>query len=177
MAKPSFFSRGDAWAGLAGSFSLALALGVRFSVGRVYNAYEAERLLKSLIEGGLFLASTVATTSATVLALMLTVLGFVRQVDADFDRTWFGQIRWVSILASVTFALSVLTLLLMSVPLSESKEIPAWWNLGIYYTVSGAVAVLTGLTVSLVAMLLAAVLGIIERVAPNASVSEDAEAE
>ncbi len=175
MSKSSVFARGDAWAGLAGLFSMGLAFAVRVAIGRVYSVYEARQLLQSLVEGGFFLVSTITTASATVLALMLTVLGFVRRSDANFGPAWFGQIRWISIVASVTFAGSVLTLLLMSVPLAEADGIPRSWNKALYHTVSASVAILSGLTISLVVMLLTAVLGIIARVSPDASVSEDQE--
>lgn len=165
--------RGDAWACFAGLFSVALAVGVRVSIGTVYSGHEARQLLSSLVDGGLYLASTTTTASATILALMLTVLGFVRRVDEDFDTAWFSQIRWVSILAATDFGLSAVTLLLMSVPVSESNEIPQWWNVALYYTTSAMTVIITGLTVSLVVMLLTAIVGIIDRVAPAASESPD----
>lgn len=174
---PGFYSRGDMWAVAAGLFSVAVAVGVRFGVGTAYNAYEARKLMHSLVDGSLYLVSTTGTASATIVALMLTLLGLATSVDHTFSRALYGQIRWISILAGTTLAGSVVTLLLMSIPLEDSDEFPHELIPAVYYTVSGLVAALSGLLIAVVVMLVTAVLGLIRTLAPDADVTEESAAD
>lgn len=64
---------GAKWALAGGAFTALFAVGVMSLVGRVGD-YQARRLLEATIPTIRFLSSSVMTASATVLALMLTML-------------------------------------------------------------------------------------------------------
>ena len=162
-----FIVRGDIWALIGGLFSIGVAALVRFAVGSAYSAWEAKALLHSLISGGLYLVSTIAGASATIIALMLAAIGLIRREDREFDDVVFDQLRWISILSAVVLAVSILTLLLMSVPLDRADNIPRAWFKGVYYTVSSLIATLSGMMIALVIMLLTAVLGIVRSIGPD----------
>ncbi len=164
-----FFVRGDIWALVGGLFSIGVAGAVRFAVGTAYNAYEAKVLLHSLVSGGLYLVSTIAGASATIIALMLAAIGLIRRDDRSFDEVVFDQLRWISILSAIVLALSIFTLLLMSVPLERADNIPRAWFKGVYYSISSLIATLSGMMIALVIMLLTAVLGIVRSLGPTAN--------
>lgn len=162
----SFFLRGDAWAVAGGGLAIGLAVATRFVIGEVYSGYEARVLLESLIGGGLYLVSAIVGASATIVALMLTILGLARSSDSKFSPALYRQIRRISVLASVVLVLSVLTLLIMTIPVHKADNLPSSWIRWVYYVVSASVATLSGATITLVFMLLSAVLAIIRTVSP-----------
>lgn len=172
----SFFARGDAWAVLAGAFAIGLALAVRWVVGEAYSNYEARVLLKSMVAGGLYLASSLTGASATIIALMLTVLGLARNTK-HFSDALYGQIRWISIISATVLAGSIVALLMMSVPLTHADNLPRGWIKGLYYAISALLATSSGAMVALVVMLLTAVLGIIRVVAPDADVGASSDSD
>lgn len=173
----SFFARGDAWAVLAGAFAIGLAVAVRWVVGEAYSNYEAKVLLESIVAGGLYLASSLTGASATIIALMLTVLGLARNANKQFSDALYGQIRWISIISAAVLAGSIIALLMMSVPLTRADNLPRGWIKGLYYTISALLATSSGAMVALVVMLLTAVLGIIRAVAPDADVGASSDAD
>ena len=171
--RESHFLRGDIWAVVGGLFSVGVAGGVRWAVGSAYNAYEAKVLLHSLVSGGLFLVSTIAAASATIIALMLTAVGLISSSKTQFSNSLYGQLRWISILSAVVLAFSILTLLMMSLPLERADNIPRAWIKGAYYTISTLIATLSGMMIALVIMLLTAVLGIVKAIAPGAEIAAE----
>ena len=129
-------------------FMVFCTLGIlaRWAIGRVYYSGEALQLMDSLTDSGLYLGSASATASATVIALMLTLTGMIRRVDADFDIDVWSSVDHVSGLA-ITSLLASLTLLLALVfPIGEFEKIPAEWFMRLY-------DVLFALTVLVIALL------------------------
>jgi hypothetical protein len=84
-----------------------------------------------------------------------------------------GRQRLQRILSAIVLAFSILTLLMMSVPLERADNIPRAWIKGAYYTISTLIATLSGMMIALVIMLLTAVLGIVEAIAPGAELRAD----
>ncbi|WP_233995765.1 hypothetical protein [Erythrobacter sp. SD-21] len=78
------------------TFLLAACLGyaARSAIGRVYGAAEAVDLLNALSRAGLYLGSAIATASATIIALMLTLIGMIRRINTDFDQGPIVTSRW-----------------------------------------------------------------------------------
>ncbi|MCM8557814.1 hypothetical protein [Sphingomicrobium sediminis] len=116
------------WNYFAFAFFVALGAGAWFAVGAIYSSAQAYQLIEALTESGLYLASTGAGASATILALMLTLLGMINRVDAiDFDDGLSVLVKRISKFATLALMLSLLLLLLMVFPIGEYKEIPQKW--------------------------------------------------
>ncbi|MGH7541821.1 MAG: hypothetical protein ACRELC_12560 [Gemmatimonadota bacterium] len=70
------------WAHVGGAVSTIIAVSGLSLVGRV-SGFEGRALVESLMPTVRFLASTVATAAATILALMVTLLGLSQSMDRD----------------------------------------------------------------------------------------------
>lgn len=160
---------------LGGILTAAVALGGQWMVGQVYSGYEARQLLESLNSAALFLGSSVVTASATILALMLTLLSLTDQTDSDFDNDFYHRIKRIGLMATVAFSGGMILLLFLSVPIKESDNVPSRWFTIIYYILITFSAVLSGLLVSLVLMLFNAVTSLIDVVRPSVNDEEDEE--
>ncbi|WP_343344171.1 hypothetical protein WJT74_09615 [Sphingomicrobium sp. XHP0239] len=123
-----------------------LGLLARWAIGRVYYSGEAIQLMESLTSSGLYLGSASATASATIIALMLTLTGMIRRVDADFDQNVWVSVDKVSQLAIVALLASLTLLLVLVFPIGEFEKLPAGWFMILY-------DILFGLTVLVIALL------------------------
>lgn len=110
----------------------AIALGGQWLVGQVYNGYEARQLLESVASSSLYLGSSIVTASATIIALMLTMLSMSKNSDNQFDSVFYKQIQIIATLSSVALSAGILLLLFLSVPLQESEQVPGSWYRTIY---------------------------------------------
>lgn len=145
----------------------AIALGGQWLVGQVYNGYEARQLLESVASSSLYLGSSIVTASATIIALMLTMLSLTKQADSQFDSEFFKRIQQIARLSTIALSAGILLLLFLSMPLQESDQVPADWFKAIYYVLITFVAGLSGLAVGVVLMLLNAVNSLIDVVRPS----------
>lgn len=145
----------------------AIALGGQWLVGQVYDGYEARQLLEAVASSSLYLGSSIVTASATIIALMLTMLSLTKQADGDFDPVFFKRIQQIARLSTISLSAGILLLLFLSIPLQESDQVPANWFKTIYYILISFVAGLSGLAVGIVLMLLNAINSLIDVVRPS----------
>ncbi len=113
---------------------LLISGAARWAIGSVYGDSEAQQLITSLANAGLYLGSAIATASATTLALMLALIGLTNRSDSDFDNAVYVRISRVSSLATAALIGSVLLLLLLVLPIGEFENIPEGWYL-IFYNI------------------------------------------
>lgn len=146
---------------LGGALATILTFGTMYMLGSIGDA-EARYLLEASLPTIRFLASAVATAGATVLALMLTVLGLSTGMERRLRSEHYVRIRQISWLAAVVLLGSVGLLTLMVIPLAEIERVPTSWFEILYYSVLGFVALIGGATFTLVVMLLNAVRGLID---------------
>ncbi len=128
-------------------------------VGRV-SPYEGLALLQSVQPSVRFFASSVMAASATVMALMLTLLGFTYNTEWNFRATHFRRIRQISLLASASISLSVVTLMFMGLPVDEADGLRLYHHI-VYYGLTAAAALLGGLMMSIVMMLQRTITGLV----------------
>ena len=109
---------------------LMLALfggGARMAIGGIYTGIEAIQLLESLARAGLYLASAIATGSATIMALMLTLIGMMRRMDQSFDDQAYRNIELIARLATINLLIALVLLLAFVFPVGEFEQLPARW--------------------------------------------------
>lgn len=158
---------GDIWALLGGLLAACIALVGQWFIGRIYSGDEARFLIAAMLNSALFFGASVVTASATILALMLTMLSLTDQSKIDFDKVFFHRIEQIGVMTTVSLASSILLLLFLSIPVQESKSVPTHWFTTIYYILIISLALLAGLLVTVVLMLLNAIRSLIENVQPD----------
>lgn len=158
---------------IGGILAATVALVGQWLVGQVYNGYKARELLEAVVSSSLYLASSIVTAAATIIALMLTMLSMTKQTEGEFDSIFFKQIQRIALLSTIALSAGILLLLFLSMPLQESDQVPSNWFTTVYYVLIVFVAGLSGLSVGIVLMLLNAVNSLIDVVRP--SVDEDVE--
>lgn len=147
------------WAISGGVFS-ALVLGtVVATVGNV-GSFEGLKLLQSVLPTIRFFAATVIGAAATVLALMLTLLGITFSSDWDFKSVHYDRIKVISVMGTVAIVAATLLLLSLGIPLEEAEKLRRWYNV-LYYVFTGGAAVLGGMLVSMVLMLASTISGLV----------------
>lgn len=139
---------------------------------------EARFLLEAMMPSVRFLCSAVMTASATVLALMLTLISFSSGQDQRLKREHYDRVRQIALVDTWTFAAAIVLLLIISVPLAEAAEIPASWYSVVYYVTVVYAAALGGALIAIVLMLYRAITDLIGVIHPDevSDLVEDQEA-
>lgn len=154
----------DVWALAGGVLTASIAVGGQWLIGQIYSGYVARQLIEAMLNPALFFGASVVTASATILALMLTMLSLSDQSKANFELNFFQRIEQIGVLTTISLAGGILLLLFLSVPLQESKNVPSNWLTVIYYVLIVFLALLAGLLVSIILMLLNSIRSLIESV-------------
>ena len=136
---------GGAAVGLVGIGSVVI-------VGEV-SQLEAFELLKAMLPTTRFFCSAVLTSTATILALMVTLISLSSSTSTELKAEHYRRIQRIATLDSIAFAGGMLLLLFIMIPMEESEVLSYGWYRFIYYGVLGAAATLGGLVVSVVMML------------------------
>ena len=159
--------RSDLRVALIGGGAAALVLTViEIAVGRT-NGWEAQALLNAGLPTIRFLCSSLMTASATTLALMLTLLSLSSGSDREIKRAHFERIRLIAFVDVVAFIGATILLSMLIVPFSEASDIQLKWYEAIYYVVTVASAMLSGLVVAVMLLLYAAVRDMITTIGPG----------
>ncbi|WP_253159916.1 hypothetical protein [Stieleria tagensis] len=135
-----------------------------FALGNVGDA-EARRLLEAIIPTSRLFCSTILTVSATVLALMLTMIGLGHSAKAGLSDAHYHRIIKIALYDAILFGAGAIIFVLHCVPVYESNALPSWWYPAIYYGVLITSSTLAGAAVSIVTLLYLAVKDVIEVVA------------
>jgi hypothetical protein len=152
-----------AGAGIVGLVGLM----ARLAIGRYYSGGEARELIAAMTDSALFLNAAIATGSATIIALMLTLLGLARDAHDEFRRAFHDRIRTIAWLATVALVGAVLLLVTLTIPVVESEAIPVHWYRNLWWAFSGLIALVSGLFVSVVITLLVTVIGAVGVLGPE----------
>jgi len=145
---------------LGGVISL-IVIGIgTFLLGRL-SGYEAKELIKSSIGGLNTLCNTIVLASATILALMLTLLGLSANATSRLKDDHYRHVMQIAKLDTVVFISSLLFFLLFNLPVTESDNIPSNWFNIIYYITLGISTLLSSALIVVVLMLYNTVVNII----------------
>ncbi len=126
------------------------------------SGYEAKELIKSSLIGLNTLCNTIVLASATILALMLTLLGVSSGTNSNLKDDHYLHIMQIAKLDTVVFIASLLFFLIFNLPVTESENIPSNWFSIIYYISIGVSAVLSSALVVVVLMLYNTIINIIK---------------
>lgn len=146
---------------LGGFISLGfIGLGT-FMLGNL-SGYEAKELIKSSIIGLNTLCNTIVLASATILALMLTLLGVSSGTNSKLKNEHYLHIMQIAKLDTAIFIASLLFFLMFNLPVTESENIPSNWFSIIYYITIAISAILSAALIVVVLMLYNTIINIIK---------------
>ncbi|QDT00723.1 hypothetical protein [Adhaeretor mobilis] len=163
MSEASDYSRWKRDASVAAGSGLVATLlmaGVVFMIGRV-TSDEARVLLEAILPTSRFMCSAVMTAAATILALMLTLLGMSINSDLQMKPLFYRRIQEIAFYDMLVLIMAILFLVIHCIPITKSDDIPPWWYSTAYYTVLTLSAILAGAVISIVMMLYTAIRDII----------------
>lgn len=152
---------------VGGVIAGVIALGGMLLIN-VSSGSEARLLLEAMLPSIRFLCSAVMTASATILALMLTMLSFSGQQDARLKSSHYERVRQIALVDTITFAAAIILLLILSLPLAESQDVPPSWYTVVYYLTMFYAAALGGALISIVLLLYNAIVDMIRVIHPEA---------
>lgn len=146
--------------------------------GRV-TGMEALAMLEAMLPTTRFLCSAVMTGSATILALMLTLLSLSHGAQYELQSVHYRRVRQIAWIDSVAFIAATIFLLFLNVPVGGAEKVPAPWFSTIYYAVLTLSSLLGGLLISVILMLyntLAKLIKVIDPEVDEAPLARDEQA-
>ena len=142
--------------------ALVTAIGA-YVVGHLSGA-EAKLLMETTLPRTQSLAGTIILASATILALMLTLLGVSTGADSDIKPGHYQRVRQIAFFDAIVFSFAMVINLILNVPFVESNEVPTQWYNVIYYVSLGAASLMGGALISIVVMIYNTVSDVIQLV-------------
>lgn len=109
-------------------------------------------LVEAILPTTRLFCSATMTSSATILAFMLNMIGLGYQADAELADAHYKRITKIALYDALLFGGAVVVFILHCVPIYESDSLPEWW----YPTTYGllvASSVLAGGAITIVSLL------------------------
>lgn len=155
----------DATFALAAGIGATALMGLAaFLIGRVSGG-EARVLVEAILPTSRFLCSAVMTATATILALMLTLLGMSVNAETDVNPVFYRRIKQIAFYDMIVLVAATSYLVVHCIPITKTDDVPTYWYSVIYYFVLVVSAGLGGAIVAIVSMLYAAVRDVIHALA------------
>lgn len=132
-----------------------------FLLGNV-SGYEAKNLIKSSLPGINMLCNTIALASATILALLLTVLAISSGSKSKLKKYHYLQVMAIAKLDAALFITSIMLFQIFNIPITESDQLPTSWYSNIYWATLFVSSLLSGGIVAVILMLYSTVINIIK---------------
>lgn len=154
------------WAIWGGVISTCVTLFGAWLIGHL-SGYEARILLKTALPGTNMLCNTVILASATILALLLTLLGISSNASSKLRPEHYKRVKQIALFDTALFVFSMIVFLLLNIPMTQSDKVHYDWYVTIYYSSLTASSLLGGTLISVVLMLCTTVIDIINIVGLN----------
>jgi len=144
-----------------GLVSLAILMAGSYILGHV-GGYEARQLIQSSMNGMQTLCNTIVLASATILALLLTLLGLSSSSNSRLKKDHYHHVLQIARVDTIVFTSAVLTMVIFNLPITSSEKIPENWYDVVYYVAIGLMSVLSSAIIVVVYMLYNTVRNIIK---------------
>lgn len=138
---------------LAGGVVSAIIMGIGTYILGEISGYKAKELLSTSLSGINMLCNTVILGSSTILALMLPLLSLSTGSSSRLTKVHYSHVLTISKFVTILIIVSVITFLMLNLPITESEEVPSSWFTIIYYVSLAMAAILGGGFVAIVTML------------------------
>src|SRR5680860_977097 len=144
-----------------GMISLFVILSGSYILGHL-SGYEAKVLIKNSLAGVNTLCNTIILASATILALLLTVLGVSASSSSNLKTEHYTHILQIAKFDTIVFVASLISFQLLNLPITESDDVSSDWFGVLYYISLSVTSILSAALIVVVLMLYNTVTNIIK---------------
>lgn len=117
------------------------------------SGYEAKQLLENSLSGLVMLCNTIVLGSATILALLLTLISVSSGSDNTIKESHYKQVITMAKFDTILFISAMILFQLFNIPIIESETVPTSWYEIIYWATLIATCMLSGLMITVILML------------------------
>lgn len=118
---------------IAWAIAIIVTVGVVFVTGNIYSISQAKNLLEAVQKASLYYCSAIITASATIIALMLTLLTLTHDKMDEPQKEIFSRLNAITHLSVIAFIEAVVLLLIISFPTQKFQNMEdAWFHYGYY---------------------------------------------
>jgi MFS family permease len=144
-----------------GGIVAAVIIGLGAFVLGSLSGYQAKILLKNSLPGFNTLSNTIVLASATILALLLTLLSVSTGAENKLKDDHYKQVLRIAKIDTSVFIAALICFQLFNIPITESDSVPTTWFSVIYYSIMVISAILSGALITVAIMLYNAIVNII----------------
>ncbi len=126
------------------------------------SGYEAKQLIESSLPGVNTFFNTVVLASATILALLLTLMSISSASKSKLKEEHYIYVLKIARLVTIVFITSITSFLLLNLPITESDDVPNNWFRYIYYISIALASLHCGAIIAVVMMLYSTIGNIIK---------------
>lgn len=139
-------------------------------VFQIYSDAEVREIVSGVHKSSLYFGSAMATATATLLGLMLTLLSLTQSASESF-KDLYRRVKAIAVLAVSGFLLSVLQLTILSFPLGEFSSVPDGWFQALFFLISTMNFIIIGFVTTLTLALTEAIFRAIHQLSPHSTKS------
>lgn len=149
--------------------AILLALLIIFATGGLYGIGEGEarEIIDTLQSSSLYYGAAIITSSATILALMITILSMAYSSDEDFEDETYTNLKAIALLCVISFIGGVALLFFISFPVKELDKINNDYIIYFFYAITIWNGLLAGHMISVILILKNIAMATIDRFNPN----------
>lgn len=149
--------------------AILLAGSIIFATGGVYGIGEGEarEIIDTLQSSSLYYGAAIMTSSATILALMITMLSLTNSSEKDFEDEVYTNLKAIALLCVLSFIGGVALLFFISFPVKELDKINNDYIIYFFYAITAWNGLLAGHMISVILILKNIALATIDRFNPN----------
>ena len=146
---------------LYGGLAAAVFTGLgAFLLGDI-SGHEAKDLIETSLSGINMLCNTIILASATILALLLTLLGVSTGTNSQIKSAHYKQVLNIAQIDTILFVGALVMFQLFNIPITESDTLPMTWYDVVYWASLFFSSVLCGFMVTVILLLYTTVTNII----------------
>mgnify|MGYP001377753328 CR=1 FL=1 len=123
-----------------------------FLLGQL-SGYEAKELIESSHSGLNMLCNTITLASATILTLLLTLLGISTGTESKLKSEHYYQVLDIAKLDTVLIISALVMFQLFNIQITEADNVPLNWYSTIYWASLCCTSILSGMMITVVLML------------------------
>ncbi|MBU2929425.1 hypothetical protein [Winogradskyella psychrotolerans] len=131
-----------------------------FMLGNV-SGYEAKHLLKESLNGLNMLCNTIVLASATIMALLLTLLSVSFGSDMTLKKLHYQQVLNIAKFNVILFIAALILFQFFNIPIIESDNVPMNWYSVIYWITLASTSIISGMMITVILMLYRAITNLI----------------
>lgn len=117
------------------------------------SGFEALQLIETTIPRISTLFNTIILASATILALILTLLGISSGSKSKLKKYHYKQVLSLARFSSFVFIVTLVVFQFLNIPFNEAENIPSSWYSNIYWIILFISSLMSGMMVAVILML------------------------